>query len=75
MTQSQQVLIEKIATLPPQRLAEVEDFVDFLRAREAGKETERDSRDSRLAAQAARASEPAFARVWDNDEDAAYDRL
>ena len=72
MTQSQQVWIEKIATLPPQRLAEVEDFVDFLRAREAGKETERDSR---LAAQAARASEPAFARVWDNDEDAAYDRL
>lgn len=72
MTQSQQVLIEKIASLPPQRLAEVEDFVDFLRAREAGKETERDSR---LAAQAARASEPAFARVWDNDEDAAYDRL
>ena len=72
MTQSQQILIEKIATLPPQRLAEVEDFVDFLRAREAGKETERDSR---LAAQAARASEPAFARVWDNDEDAAYDRL
>lgn len=78
MTQSQQVLIEKIATLPPQRLAEVEDFVDFLRAREAGKETERDSRDSRdsrLAAQSARVSEPAFARVWDNDEDAAYDRL
>lgn len=72
MTQSQQVLIEKIATLPPQRLAEVEDFVDFLRAREAGKEAERDSR---LAAQAACASEPAFARVWDNDEDAAYDRL
>ena len=72
MTQSQQILIEKIATLPPQRLAEVEDFVDFLRAREAGKETERDSR---LAAQSARASEPAFARVWDNDEDAAYDRL
>lgn len=72
MTQSQQILIEKIATLPPQRLAEVEDFVDFLRAREAGKET---GRDSHLAAQAARASEPAFARVWDNDEDAAYDRL
>ena len=75
MTQSQQVLIEKIATLPPQRLAEVEDFVDFLRAREAGKETERDSRDARLTAQSARVSEPAFARVWDNDEDAAYDRL
>lgn len=78
MTQAQQVLIEKIATLPPQRLAEVEDFVDFLRAREAGsanKASERDARDAHLAAQAARASEPAFARVWENDEDAAYDRL
>jgi hypothetical protein len=72
MTRSQQALIDKIATLPPQRLAEVEDFVDFLRTREAGQDTERDSR---LAAQAARGSEPAFARVWDNDEDAAYDRL
>ena len=72
MTQTQQMLIEKIASLPPQRLAEVEDFVDFLRAREARKDTERDAR---LAAPAARASEPAFARVWENDEDAAYDRL
>jgi hypothetical protein len=75
MTQSQQALIEKIATLPPRRLAEVEDFVDFLRAREAGNAEKETERDSRLAAQAARASEPAFARVWDNDEDAAYDRL
>jgi hypothetical protein len=31
---SAQALIEKIRQLPPQRLAEVEDFVDFLRARE-----------------------------------------
>jgi Protein of unknown function (DUF2281) len=44
MTRSQQALIDKIATLPPQRLAEVEDFVDFLRTREAGQDTERDSR-------------------------------
>lgn len=34
MSASEQVLIEKIRQLPPQRLAEVEDFVDFLRARE-----------------------------------------
>jgi hypothetical protein len=31
---SAQALIEKIQQLSPQRLAEVEDFVDFLRARE-----------------------------------------
>lgn len=34
MSATEQALIEKIRQLPPQRLAEVEDFVDFLRARE-----------------------------------------
>ncbi|MBL8493117.1 MAG: DUF2281 domain-containing protein [Rhodocyclaceae bacterium] len=34
MSASEQALIDKIRQLPPQRLAEVEDFVDFLRARE-----------------------------------------
>lgn len=61
-----QSLIEKLQGLPPQRQAEVEDFVDFLRSRED---------DQRLATAAARASEPAFAKVWDNEDDAAYDRL
>jgi hypothetical protein len=28
-----QVLIEKLITLPPQRRAQVEDFVDFLKSR------------------------------------------
>jgi hypothetical protein len=59
-------LIEKLQSLPPQRQAEVEDFVDFLRSRED---------DQRLVAAAARASEPAFAAVWDNEDDAEYDRL
>ena len=63
---SEQVLIEKIKQLPPQRVAEVEDFVDFLRARE---------NDRHLTHAAAKASEPSFAAVWDNDEDAAYDRI
>ena len=72
MTASQHQLIEKITALPAQRLAEVEDFVDFLRARDEAHELKRDSR---LTAEATRASERAFARVWDNDEDAAYDRL
>lgn len=66
MTAAEQVLIDKIKQLPPQRLAEVEDFVDFLRARED---------EHRLTHAAAKASEASFAQVWDNDEDAAYDRM
>ncbi len=66
MSGAEQGLIEKIRQLPPQRLAEVEDFVDFLRTREEGQ---------RLVHAAAKASEASFAAVWENDEDAAYDRL
>ncbi len=66
MDQVEPALLEKLKQLPPQRLAEVEDFVDFLRSRED---------DRALAHAAARAFEPPFAKVWDNDEDAAYDRL
>jgi hypothetical protein len=58
-------LLEKIKSLPPERLAEVEDFVDFLAHRD----------DRRLAQAAARMSEDSFREVWDNEEDAAYDRL
>lgn len=66
MSATEQILIEKIRKLPPQRLAEVEDFVDFLRLRED---------EQRLTQAAAKASEISFAAVWDNDEDAVYDRL
>jgi len=65
-TKNAQNLIEKLQSLPRQRLAEVEDFVDFLRSRED---------DQRLVSAASRASEPAFATVWDNEDDAEYDRL
>lgn len=34
MTDTAEVLLQKIRTLPPRRLAEVADFVDFLKARE-----------------------------------------
>lgn len=61
-----QVLIEKLKSLPPQRRAEVEDFVDFLRSRET---------DQQLTRAATQASEPAFKAVWDNPDDAEYDRL
>ena len=63
---NKQALIEKLKALPPQRHAEVEDFVDFLRSRED---------DRHLVAAAAKTAEPAFAAVWDNDDDAEYDRL
>lgn len=66
MTEAEQVLIEKIKQLPPQRMAEVEDFVDFLRARED---------EQRFTHAAAAASEASFTAVWDNDDDAAYDRM
>ena len=61
-----QALIEKIASLPTDRIAEVEDFVDFLRSRD---------QDRSLTRAAAAASAPAFARVWDNPEDDVYDAL
>jgi len=63
---AEQVLLQKIRQLPPRRLAEVEDFVDFLRARED---------DRRRTHAAAKAGEASLAAVWDNDEDAAYDRI
>ena len=59
-------LIEKLSRLRPERQAEVEDFIDFLHARDS---------DRRLTEVAASASEPAFRAVWDNDTDAEYDRL
>lgn len=59
-------LIDKIAALPADRRAEVEDFVDFISQRE---------QDRALARAATAASAPALAGVWDNPDDAAYDAL
>lgn len=59
-------LIEKLRSLPPERVMEVKDFVDFLCTRDG----------TRVGVQAAaRVAEPAFAKIWDNEEDAAYDKL
>lgn len=59
---NEKVILEKLKSLPPEHVAEVEDFVDFLRARNEGRA-------------AARIAEPAFKRVWENEDDAAYDTL
>ena len=63
----EQTLLEKLRGLPPERLAEVEDFVDFLAHRHADERSL-----TQAASQLATAS---FTRVWDNPADADYDRL
>ena len=47
-------------------MAEVEDFVDFLRTRGDAQQ---------LTRTAASAAEPGLKKVWDNPDDAAYERL
>lgn len=63
--QARELLFEKIEQLPPQKIAEVVDFVDFLAEREERK----------LVESATKLSEKAFEKVWDNDEDSIYDEL
>jgi hypothetical protein len=59
-------LAEKIQTLRPEEVAEVEDFVEFLRFR---------GQERGLTRAAASASAAAFEEVWNNPEDEAYDAL
>ncbi|MEG4347769.1 toxin-antitoxin system, antitoxin component, Xre family protein [Microcoleus sp. A003_D6] len=63
---TQTKLIEKIRSLPPDKITVLEDFLDFLLTR---------SEDSLLTYSATKISEAAFARIWDNPEDAEYDEL
>ena len=64
--QDAHALMEMIQALPPERIAEVEDFVAFITVREQ----------ERAPARAAvAASEPAFTAVWSNPADDAYDAL
>jgi len=66
MPANTQALFDKIRALPAERVAEVEDFVDFIAAR---------AQDRALVGAAAAASAPSFARVWDNEDDDVYDAL
>jgi hypothetical protein len=59
-------LIEKIKALPADSIDEVEDFVDFIAARAQGRA---------LARATGAASAPAFAKIWNNPEDDAYDAI
>jgi hypothetical protein len=59
-------LVEKIEALPAERIAEIEDFVDFIRLRE---------QEQALTRAAAAASAPAFAAIWNNPEDDVCDAI
>jgi hypothetical protein len=59
-------LAEKIRALPPERIVEVADFVDFLCSRHDERE---------LRSGATGLAESSFAAVWDNPDDAEYDQL
>ena len=61
-----EALIEKMRTLSAERLMEVEDFVDFVRLRD---------QERKLTSAAVALSAPAFAAIWDDQEDGAYDAL
>lgn len=65
MSATEMTLIEKIRQLAPWQRTAVEDFIDFLKTRD----------EQRLTRAMAKASEPSFAAVWDQEEDAAYDKL
>lgn len=64
------LLAGKISALPAAYVAEIEAFIDHVVQR-AG----RDSGHADLVRRATNVSEPSFAAVWDNPEDAVYDGL
>lgn len=66
MASDTKILIKKIEALPEERIAEIEDFVDFIGQREQ----------ERVLTRAATAvSAQAFAAIWSNPEDDVYDDL
>jgi hypothetical protein len=65
-THQEQSLLDKIRSLSPEKKTELEDFVNFLHYK---------SEDHRLASAAIKMSEKLFGEVWDNPEDAEYDKL
>jgi len=62
----EKIIIQKIRTLSPDKVAEVVDFVDFISQKD---------RDSRLLKAGSKLAEEVFEKVWDNTEDDVYDRL
>lgn len=59
-------LIEKLNSLPSDRINEVEDFIDFLKHRET---------EFQLTQAATKTAEQSFNKIWDNPDDSIYDSL
>jgi hypothetical protein len=63
---AERTILEKLRGLRPERIAEVEDFVDFLKARDE---------ERGLTHAAGALAGASLGKVWDNTDDADYDRL
>jgi len=59
-------LIDKLEALPPERINEVEDFIDFIKQRD---------QERQLTHAATKTAEPSLQKVWDNPDDSVYDAL
>ena len=59
-------VVQKLEALAPNRIDEVEDFIDFLSQRDT---------DQQLTHAAMAASELTLSAIWNNDDDAEYDQL
>ena len=58
MSDTAEIVFEKLKTLPPQRLAAVADFVDFLRVREEKARTQKEIQAEIEASRAERRAGP-----------------
>ena len=65
-SEQERLILTKIRMLPPDKVAEVADFVDFISQKD---------RERQLIKAAGKMAEDSFKEVWDNSEDDAYDRL
>ena len=59
-------VVQKLEALAPNRIDEVEEFIDFLSQRDT---------DQQLTQAAMAASESTLSEIWNNDDDAEYDQL
>lgn len=66
ISEQERLILTKIRMLPPDKIAEIADFVDFI----SQKDQERQLRKA-----AGKMSEDTFKKVWDNSEDDVYDQL
>ncbi|MDY7004820.1 MAG: DUF2281 domain-containing protein [Cyanobacteriota bacterium] len=62
----EKILIAKIRSLPPDKVAEIIDFMDFLSQRQ---------QEQSLTNSTTKLSETAFEKIWDNPQDDDYDCL